>query len=67
MIKRLKCKCIECNKSDTFEDDVDIRRTKWTILAWNVATGEPICLCDKCEWKPVGKNENSVHKTNSPK
>lgn len=54
MTKRFKCKCVVCNKSEMFEDEVDIRHSKWKILAWNVATGEPICLCSECEWKPIG-------------
>lgn len=55
MTKRLKIKCVECNKSELFEDEVDIRHAKWKILAWNVATGDPVCLCDKCEYKPIVK------------
>lgn len=67
MPKKDKIKCVQCGAVEFFEDEVDIRYSKWIILAWNVGTGDPVCLCSKCEWKPVGKNENTNHKANSPK
>lgn len=53
MIKRFKVKCIECGKVETFEDEIAIKYVKWKILAWKVDTGDPICLCDKCEYEPI--------------
>lgn len=44
-------KCDLCGAQQKFKDEKDIRYAKWKILAWIVNTGEPLCLCDKCEYK----------------
>lgn len=57
MADRYKIKCVECGKVETFMDEKAIKYAHWKIIAWNVGANEPICLCDKCEYKSVGKND----------
>lgn len=40
---------------ELFGDAKDIIYAKWKIIGWNMGANEPICLCDKCEYKPIGK------------
>ena len=57
MVNRWKIKCIVCDKKDSFEDAKDVLRSHWQILSWNVGTGEPICICDTCEYNPTKKKK----------
>lgn len=60
MTSKYHIKCIVCDKKENFDDEQDIRIHKWKIVGWNIKDCEPICLCDKCEYQPVGKpNEKS--------
>ena len=54
MAKQYTIKCVYCGKVEKFIDTKAITHAKWKILNWNIATNEPVCLCDKCEYKPVG-------------
>lgn len=60
MAKSKKVECIVCNKSESFADNKDITYNKWNILAWDVGTGEPICVCTKCDYPPENKEEENV-------
>ena len=53
MARRYHIKCIECGKVGVFGDVKDIIQSKWKILAWNVKSGDPKALCDKCEYKSI--------------
>jgi hypothetical protein len=45
-----KVKCVECYAENTFSDSKDVTFAHWQIFGWNVGTGEPICICNKCEY-----------------
>ena len=48
--------CMICNKKSKFVDAKDVTQSHWTIIAWKVPSGEPTCICDKCEYgKPKEK------------
>ena len=50
--------CDECGKKTTFADAKDIAQSHWTVLAWKVPSGEPMCVCDECEYgKPKKKKK----------
>lgn len=51
MAKKWEVSCIVCGKRNSFGDEKDITFSKWKIVAWNVNTSEPKCVCDKCEYK----------------
>lgn len=59
MASRYSIKCMECGKAEEFGDTKDITFAKWRIFAWNVGSGEPICLCPKCEYKNPAKDEKA--------
>lgn len=42
--------CCECGKRESFGDAKDIIFAKWKIIAWDVKTADPKCVCDKCEY-----------------
>lgn len=46
--------CMICGKKEQFIDAKDIQVSKWRIMAWNVKTADPIVMCNKCEYQPVG-------------
>ena len=50
-----RLECLECGKKESFGDTHDISQSKWRILAWNVKTAEPMCVCEKCEYIPVSQ------------
>ena len=49
-VKKLEIKCAMCDKTELFTDSKDVSMMKWKIIAWNVATSEPICTCTKCDY-----------------
>lgn len=53
----MKLECAECGKKDSFGDVKDIQFVKWRIIAWNVATVQPIIRCPECEDKKSKKKE----------
>lgn len=53
MSKKIKTVCSECEKIDSFIDIQDIRSAGWRITGWNINENEPICLCNKCEFRGV--------------
>ncbi len=55
MASRYRIKCLECGKSGIFIDAKDLTQAKWRILAWDVKTGDPKAVCEKCEYKLIGK------------
>ena len=56
-----ECECVMCGTKMTFSDTRDINQAHWTILAWELPSGEPVCVCSECEYgKPKKKtNENT--------
>lgn len=50
MNKKFHLKCVVCNQSGIFEDEVDIRQSRWRIIAWDVKTADPKCVCNTCEY-----------------
>ncbi len=55
-LKKWTIKCSECGKQNEFNDSKDITYAHWQIISWNVRTGEPICVCDGCNFgKPKQK------------
>lgn len=57
MVNRWKILCVVCGKKDSFEDEKAVTSAHWQILSWNVGTGEPICICDVCEYNPLPKKK----------
>lgn len=57
MAIREEVECIECGKKETFADIKDITYSHWKILAWNVKTVQPVCVCDKCEYNQSKKKD----------
>lgn len=55
-ITRFEVKCIKCQKPSIFTDVFDVKQSNWNILGWNMNSGYPICICDKCE--KINKNKN---------
>ena len=50
--------CDECGEKQTFEDAKAITYAHWTIIAWKVKSGDPLCLCPECEYgKPKDKKK----------
>jgi hypothetical protein len=56
MAKNLLIECNECGTKESFEDSKAITYARWKIIAWNVKTGDPKCVCNKCEYKKPKKN-----------
>lgn len=56
-MKKYNIACMVCGKKDTFEDTHDLSQHKWQIIAWNVKTAEPKCVCDECEYFVVEKKD----------
>ena len=55
-VMRWNVVCDECGKKSTFADAKDVAQSHWTILAWKVPSGEPMCVCDECDYgKPKKK------------
>ena len=52
MEQKWKIECVMCKRKESFGDAKDIIYAHWKILAWNIGSAEPICECDKCEYKP---------------
>ena len=50
MAIRWMLECITCGKKESFNDSKDISHAKWSIIAWNVKSNEPKCVCDKCDY-----------------
>jgi len=50
MAIRWKINCAECDKKDSFEDAKSINYSKWRIIGWILPSGEPLCVCEKCEY-----------------
>lgn len=48
-MKQWNIECSNCKKTDKFEDSRAIEMSKWIILAWDIKSGYPVCLCDKCK------------------
>lgn len=59
MTARWSVECNVCKKKKSFEDEKDISNAKWTILAWIVPSGEPLCVCDACEYNTQPKVNNN--------
>ena len=59
MAARWKLECMTCGKSESFMDSKDIAQAKWTILAWDVKTAEPKCVCEKCEYQCATQDKNA--------
>lgn len=62
MAKKYHIKCIQCDKPEVFGDEIDIRQAKWRIIAWNVKSGDPKCVCNKCEYNGVTDNDTPSRK-----
>ena len=56
-MKNFNIECAECGKKESFGDAKDITFAHWTILAWMVKTGEPVCVCEKCDYDPSNKSQ----------
>lgn len=53
--------CAKCGEKNTFGDAKDVQFARWSILAWNMKTGEPVVICNKCEYgKPKEKDEECL-------
>jgi len=51
MAKKWTIVCEVCGKKSSFMDSKDVAQAHWKIIAWNVATGEPRCTCEKCDYR----------------
>ena len=50
-------KCQVCGKKESFDDTHDISHAKWKVIAWDVKTAEPACVCNECEYPPEKKEK----------
>lgn len=58
MNKHWSVECSECGEKNTFNDVHDIRQAHWKVLAWLVPSGEPLIMCNGCEYgKPKKKGK----------
>jgi len=57
MAQRYRIKCMVCGKSGTFADEKDIQQSHWRVVAWDVKNGDPMCVCDKCEYGVCVKSD----------
>jgi hypothetical protein len=59
MAKRWSVECSECGTKNTFNDAQDIKYAHWKVLAWIVPSGDPLVVCNECEY---GKPKVNVEK-----
>jgi hypothetical protein len=45
-----------CETKGSFDDAKDVTYSKWKIIAWNVNTSEPKCVCPKCDYFKKSKS-----------
>jgi hypothetical protein len=56
-MKQWEVECAECGAKNSFSDTHDISHAHWTILAWKLPEGDPLVVCDKCEYGKPKKKE----------
>lgn len=50
MARKIEIKCNECGVKESFDDSRAIVYAKWKIIAWDVHSGDPKCVCRECEY-----------------
>lgn len=53
---KIKVNCMVCETNASFDDAKDVTYSKWKIIAWNVNTSEPKCVCPKCDYFKKGES-----------